>query len=539
MILIFIYVILVLNFSKKERLKKKIMFTQENVCIIITIVLYMAFMLYLGFRYANSSSQSVGDFYLGGRKLGPLVTAMSAEASDMSSWLLMGLPGVAYSTGICDAFWTAAGLGIGTYLNWLIVAKRLRTYTAHIDADTIPDFFERRFKDKSHLLLGISALVIVIFFIPYTASGFSACGKLFSTLFGFDYRAAMIVSAIIIVAYTATGGFMAASTTDLVQSIVMTLALIVIVGFGVGSAGGFDAVSTYANSLDGLISVVSMHDAATGSAVSYGGLLPTFSTLAWGLGYFGMPHVLLRFMAIEKPEKIKLSRRIATIWVFIAMAIAIFIGIIGLAMVHNNAIDPLEDPERVIIAIAMLLSKFGIVPALLAGLVMSGILACTMSTCDSQLLAASSSISENIVRGVFNINLSHKATMIVARVTLVGISVIGVFFALDPDSSVFQIVSFAWAGFGASFGPVVLAALFWKRCNRWGALAGMVGGGAMVFIWKFAIKPLGGLFGIYELLPAFVFAVILMVVVSLLTPAPEQEILDEFNQVRVDNAAIK
>lgn len=515
------------------------MFTQSNICIIITIVLYLAFMLYLGFRYADSSSQSVGDFYLGGRKLGPLVTAMSAEASDMSSWLLMGLPGLAYSTGICDVTWTALGIGIGTYLNWLIVAKRLRTYTEHIGADTVPDFFERRFKDNSHLLLGISAVVIVVFFIPYTASGFSACGKLFSSLFGFDYRIAMIVSAAVIVAYTATGGFMAASTTDLVQSIVMTVALICIVCFGIGEAGGIGNVGDYAASMDGYLSMTNMYDAATNSAVSYGGFLPTFCTAAWGLGYFGMPHILLRFMAIEKPEKIKLSRRIATIWVFIAMAVAIFIGVIGLTMVHEGAISAVTDPERIIIVIAQFMSKFGIVPALLAGLVMAGILACTMSTCDSQLLAASSSISENILRGVFNINLSHKATMIVARVTLVIISIIGAIFALDPESSVFQIVSFAWAGFGASFGPVILAALFWKRCNRWGALAGMLGGGVMVFVWKFAIKPLGGVFNIYELLPAFVFALILMVIVSLITPAPAQDMMDEFNAVRTHSAAIK
>ena len=244
-------------------------------------------------------------------------------------------------------------------------------------------------------------------------------------------------------------------------------------------------------------------------------------------------------MAIEKPEKIKLSRRIATIWVFIAMAVAIFIGVIGLTMVHEGAISAVTDPERIIIVIAQFMSKFGIVPALLAGLVMAGILACTMSTCDSQLLAASSSISENILRGVFNINLSHKATMIVARVTLVIISIIGAIFALDPESSVFQIVSFAWAGFGASFGPVILAALFWKRCNRWGALAGMLGGGVMVFVWKFAIKPLGGVFNIYELLPAFVFALILMVIVSLITPAPDQDMMDEFNAVRTHSAAIK
>ena len=519
----------------KERIC--VMSTQSTVCIVITIVLYLIFMLYLGFRFTKSN-QSVSDFYLGGRKLGPLVTAMSAEASDMSSWLLMGLPGVAYLSGICDAFWTALGLGIGTYLNWLLVAKRLRTYTARVEADTVPDFFERRFRDKSHLLMAISALVIVIFFIPYTASGFSACGKLFSSLFGFDYTAAMIVSAIVIVVYTATGGFLAASTTDLVQSIIMTIALIVIVCFGVSNAGGFDAVSAYATALPGYISVTSMYDAASNSAMSYGGIIPIISTMAWGLGYFGMPHILLRFMAIEKPEKIKLSRRVATIWVFIAMAIAIFIGVIGLSMVNVGVIDALADPERVVIIIAQFLAQFGIVPALLAGLVMAGILACTMSTCDSQLLAASSSISENILHGVFNLQISQKATMVIARVTLVVIAIIAIFFALDPESSVFQIVSFAWAGFGASFGPVVLCALFWKRCNRWGALAGMIGGGAMVFIWKFLIKPMGGLFGIYELLPAFIVGLILLVVVSLITPAPDQDMMEEYDEVMTTSANI-
>ena len=513
------------------------MSTQSTVCIIITIVLYLLFMLYLGIRFTNAN-QSVGDFYLGGRKLGPLVTAMSAEASDMSSWLLMGLPGVAYLGGICDAFWTALGLGIGTYLNWLLVAKRLRTYTAHIEADTIPDFFERRFRDKSHLLMGISALVIVIFFIPYTASGFSACGKLFSSLFGFDYTAAMIVSAAVIIIYTASGGFLAASTTDFIQSIIMTIALIVIVCFGVSNAGGFDAVSAYATSLPGYISVTSMHDAASGAAVSYGGVITTISTLAWGLGYFGMPHILLRFMAIEKPEKIKLSRRVATIWVFIAMAVAIFIGVIALCLSHVGIIGTLEDPERAIIVIAQFLAQFGIVPALLAGLVMAGILACTMSTCDSQLLAASSSISENILHGVFNLNISKKMTMVMARVTLVVIAIIAIFIARDPNSSVFQIVSFSWAGFGGAFGPVVLCALFWKRCNRWGALAGMLGGGATIFIWKFLVKPMGGVFGIYELLPGFLVGLILTVVVSLATRAPDAEIVEEYDEVMTASANI-
>ena len=514
------------------------MSTQSTVCIVITIILYLAFMLYLGFRYTKAN-QSVSDFYLGGRKLGPLVTAMSAEASDMSSWLLLGLPGVAYLSGICEAFWTAVGLGVGTYLNWLLVAKRLRTYTARVDADTIPDYFERRFKDKSHLLLGFSALIIVVFFIPYTASGFSACGKLFSSLFGFNYMGAMVVSALIIIIYTATGGFLAASTTDLVQSIIMTIALIVIVCFGVTQAGGFDAVTAYAGTLPGLISLTHTFDAASAKAVSYGGIIPIVSTLAWGLGYFGMPHVLLRFMAIEKPEKITLSRRIATIWVFIAMAVATFIGIVGLAMVNNATIAAADDPERIIIVISQFLAQFGIIPALLAGLVMAGILACTMSTCDSQLLAASSSISENILHGVFNLKISEKGTMIMARVTLIVIAIIGVFLARDPDASVFRIVSFAWAGFGGAFGPVVLASLFWKRCNRWGALAGMVSGGAMIFIWKFLVRPLGGLFNIYELLPAFIVALILLVVVSLATPAPEAEILEEYDEVMSTSASIK
>jgi sodium/proline symporter len=514
------------------------MSTQSTVCIVITIILYLAFMLYLGFRFTKAN-ETVGDFYLGGRKLGPLVTAMSAEASDMSSWLLMGLPGVAYLSGICEAVWTAIGLGIGTYLNWLLVAKRLRTYTANVGAETIPDYFDRRFKDDSHLLLGISALIIVIFFIPYTASGFAACGKLFSSLFGFNYVAAMIVSAAIIVVYTASGGFLAASTTDLVQSIIMTIALVVIVCFGVTTAGGFDAVSAYSSTLPGFISLTHTFDSGANAAVSYGGFIPILSTLAWALGYFGMPHVLLRFMAIEDPGKIKLSRRIATIWVFIAMGVAIFIGVVGLTMVHENVIGAAEDPERIIIGISQFLAQFGIIPALLAGLVMAGILACTMSTCDSQLLAASSSISENIVHGVLGIKISDKMTMVIARVTLVVISVIAVFFALNPNSSVFRIVSFAWAGFGGAFGPVVLASLFWKRCNRWGALAGMVGGGAMVFIWKFLVRPLGGLFNIYELLPAFIFALILLIVVSLATEAPNAEILKEYDEAMTTAANIQ
>lgn len=501
----------------------------STVCIVLAIVVYLAVLLYLGFRYAKGN-KTVGDYYLGGRKLGPMVTAMSAEASDMSSWLLMGLPGVAYASGLCDVFWTALGLGIGTYFNWLLVARRLRNYSEKINAVTIPDFFERRFHDKSHVLLGLSAVVIVVFFVPYTASGFAACGKLFSSIFGIDYITAMLVSAIVIIAYTAAGGFLAASTTDFIQSIVMTVALISVVCFGIASCGGATEAMKYAGSLDGYLSLFDMHDAATGTATSYGGIITIISTMAWGLGYFGMPHILLRFMAIKDPKKIKLSRRIGSVWVFIAMGVAILIGILARAMTANGSLEALADPERAIIQIATLLAGNGVLPALLAGVILAGILACTMSTCDSQLLAAASSISENMLHGVFHLKMSEKETMLAARLTLLVIAVIGIFFARDPDSSVFGIVSFAWAGFGGAFGPVMLASLFWKRCNTFGAVAGMLGGGVTVFVWHYLIKPIGGVFGIYELLPGFIVGLLLCVAVSLLTPAPEKAVTEEFDE---------
>ncbi len=502
----------------------------EKGCIIIAIAVYMVLLIYLGIKYSKTGS-SVSEYYLGGRKLGPYVTAMSAEASDMSSWLLLGLPGVAYASGICDAFWTALGLGIGTYFNWLFTAKRLRHYTEVTKSVTIPDFFENRFRDKSHILLGLSALVIVVFFIPYVGSGFSACGKLFSSLFGIDYLTAMIVAAVIIIAYTAAGGFMAASTTDFVQSVVMTIALISVVCFGISVCGGTGVINTHAASLDGYMSIISMY--SEDGAVPYGALT-ILSTMAWGLGYFGMPHILLRFMAIEDPSKIRISRRIGTVWVFIAMGVAIFIGIIANTMSYVGAIEKLEDPETAVIVIAHLLASHGVLPALLAGVIMAGILACTMSTCDSQLLAASSSVSENIIHSVLGIEMDEKKKMLLARITLVIIAVIGIIIARDPNSSVFKIVSFAWAGFGGAFGPVMILALFWKRMNAQGAIAGMIGGGAVVFLWKFIVRTkfAGTVLDIYELLPAFITGLLLGIIVSLLTPAPSEEMGKEFDKVR-------
>lgn len=503
-----------------------------NFCIIATIVVYLLAMLAIGFVFSKNNSDSK-DFYLGGRKMGPIVTAMSAEASDMSSWLLMGLPGLAYLTGVANPAWTAIGLGIGTWFNWLIVARRLRRYSANINAITVPEFYSKRYHDNSNVLNAIAALVIIVFFIPYTASGFAACGKLFNSLFGVDYMVAMLISAAVIVGYTIMGGFKAVSTTDLIQSIVMTIALVVVVTFGISKAGGVEAVIDNAKSLPGYLSMKASYDVGTNSSTPYS-FLTIVSTIAWGLGYFGMPHILLRFMAIKDEKKLVLSRRIATIWVFIAMGITIFIGMAGLGMTKAGELGFLSgsSSETIIVEIAGLISRHGVLAAIVAGLILAGILAATMSTADSQMLAAASSVSQNIVQDFFKVKISEKKSLLVARLTIVVISLIGVFLARDPNSSVFNIVSFAWAGFGGAFGAVTLCALFWKRSNKWGALAGMIGGGVMVFVWKYAISRLGGAWSIYELLPAFIFSLILDIVVSLLTKKPDETIAREFEAAK-------
>ena len=399
------------------------------------------------------------------------------------------------------------------------------------NAITIPDFFSRRYHDNKNILMCISAIVIIIFFIPYTASGFAACGKLFSSLFGVDYFVAMIVSAAVILAYTVLGGFLAASTSDFIQSIIMTIALVVVLVFGITTAGGFDAVIENANKLPGYLSLTESYNSVMGTASDYG-IITIISTLAWGLGYFGMPHILLRFMAIEDENKLKISRRIASSWVVISLGVAVIIGVVGYAMSQAGVIENLQstNSETIIVKIADAISQYGIFAALIAGLILAGILASTMSTADSQLLAASSSVSQNLCRGVFKIDLSEKAGLIVARISVILISVVAVFIAKDPNSSVFEIVSFAWAGFGAAFGPVVLFSLFWKRANKYGAFAGMLSGGIMVFVWKYLVRPMGGIVDVYELLPAFIIASIFIVVVSLLTPAPSKEIVDEFEK---------
>ena len=492
------------------------MSTMSTVGILISVVVYLVGMLAIGIVYSKNNNSE--DFYLGGRKLGPIVTAMSTEASDMSAYLLMGVPGLALFCGLAEASWTAIGLALGTYLNWLIVAKRLRLYSEKIHAITIPDFISIRFRDNTKLIETLGALIVIIFFVPYTASGFAACGKLFNSLFGFDYMTSMIVSAAVIVAYCATGGFMAASVTSLIQSIVMTFALIVVLIFGINTAGGVDAVIANAKEIPGYLSLTASTNIQSAQAGSYTPFMIA-STLAWGLGYFGMPHILLHFMAIGDETKLKLSRRVGSIWVVISLGVAVIIGVVGYSMAKAGAIAmpaSQAEAENMIVNASSALAQVGVIPAIIAGVIIAGILAATMSTADAQLLAAASGVTHNILTNVLGVKLSDKKTMLIARITVLAVAVLGIVFASDPNSSIFRVVSFAWAGFGATFGPVMLFALFWKRCNKWGALAGMVTGGVMIFVWKF---------------PAFIISCVVIVVVSLVTAAPEKEIVEEFESV--------
>lgn len=516
--------------------------------ILIAMIVYMAVVIIIGFVFAKRANVNSENYFLGGRTLGPWVTAMSAEASDMSGWLLMGLPGVAYWCGVSDAAWTAIGLAIGTYFNWLIVSKRLRRYSIKANNSiTLPDFFSNRFKEKSKVIMTLSALFILIFFTVYAASCFVTCGKLFSNLFGTSYQSMVVVGAVFVLLYTILGGFLAESVSDFMQSIVMIVALVSVVAIGVVNAGGFTAVIENAGKISGFldffgiaspelvdgVQVVKDGTAQFGEAGKYG-LLTICSTMAWGLGYFGMPQVLLRFMAIREENELRRSRRIAMVWVIISLAVAVFIGIVGrvVSMTNPTALtgDALltnSDAENIFIQLST-----SFLPPLIAGFVMAGILAATISSSDSYLLIAASAVAKNIYQGVAKKNASDKAVMTVSRITLLVIAAIAMVLAFDENSVIFSIVSFAWAGFGATFGPLMLFSLFWKRTTRWGAVAGMVGGAGMVFLWKLVIKPLGGIFGIYELLPAFIFSAICIVLVSLITNEPSEEIMAEFDEVR-------
>ncbi len=508
--------------------------------IMITMIAYMAVVIIIGIAFAKRANKNTDSYFLGGRTLGPWVTAMSAEASDMSGWLLMGLPGVAYWCGISDAAWTAIGLALGTYVNWLITSKRLRRYSEKANAITLPEFFSNRFHEKNKIIMTVAALFILIFFTVYAASCLVTCGKLFSTLFGFDYVPMMIVGAVFVLVYTIIGGFLAESASDFMQAIVMVVALVVIVITGTVAAGGLDAVIDNAKSIPGFFDFFGIATPVTdangvqqsvngeplfGEAGTYG-FLSILSCLAWGLGYFGMPQVLLRFMAIRSERELKSSRRIATVWCVISLIVAVFIGVIGRAL-YPTALTTASESENVFILLAT-----NLLPPILAGLVMAGILAATISSSDSYLLIAASAFSKNIFQGLIHKKASDKQVLVISRITLLVITAIAIVIALDENSVIFNIVSFAWAGFGATFGPLMLMSLFWKRINRWGAIAGMIGGGVMVFVWNLVIRPLGGVWDVYELLPAFLFSCLCIVLVSLLTPAPSEQIQKEFDEVK-------
>ena len=470
---------------------------EDRIQIMITMALYMVVVILIGVAFARRANRNSENYFLGGRSLGPWVTAMSAEASDMSGWLLMGLPGVAYWCGIADAAWTAIGLAAGTYINWLLVSKPLRRYSEKAgNAITIPEFFSNRFHEKNKVVMLIAAAFILIFFTVYASSCFVTCGKLFSTLFGLDYVPMMIAGAVFVFAYTIIGGFLAESASDFMQAVVMFIALVVVVAAGTTAAGGLSAVVNNAKGIPGFFDFFGIASPVTvdgvqqavngipqfGAAGNYGPLT-ILSTLAWGLGYFGVPQVLLRFMAIRHERELTRSRRIATVWVVISLSVAVFIGVVGRTL-YPTDLTTSSSAENVFILLSTRL-----LPPILAGLVMAGILAATISSSDSYLLIAASAFSKNIYQGIVRQEATEKQVLRISRLTLLIVAIIAVIIALDENSVIFTIVSFAWAGFGATFGPLTLFSLFWKRINRAGAIAGMLGGGCTVFLLEAPAPP--------------------------------------------------
>ena len=506
--------------------------------VLFAMLLYFIVVVIIGFIYAKKSNRSTEEYFLGGRSLGPWLTALSAEASDMSGYLLMGLPGLAYFCGANEAVWTAIGLAIGTYLNWKFVAKRLRKYSEVAgNAITIPDFFSNRFHDKKNILMTVAAVIILLFFSIYVGSCFVTCGKLFATLFGLDYATMMVLGALVVFLYTFVGGYLAVSTTDLIQGSIMICALVIVFVGSVAQAGGVENTVAFLNSLPGFLNgtqqAVPIVDAtgnqlivdglpAFGEPTEYG-IIAIISCLAWGLGYFGMPQVLVRFMSVKNSDEIKKSRVIAVVWVVISLFCAVSIGLIGRAVLPTEFLTN-SAAENIFIVLAQMM-----LPSFMCGLVVSGIFAAAMSSSSSYLLISGSAVAENIFRGLIKKNATDAQVMIVARITLVVILLFGIFIAIDENSIIFQVVSYAWAGFGAAFGPLMLLSLYWKRTNLPGAVAGMLTGAIGVVVWHELIKPLGGIFGVYELLPCFFLSLIVIIVVSKLTAEPSKEITDEFD----------
>ena len=488
---------------------------ENNISILFSFIIYLAFMLLIGWIFYRRT-QNLADYILGGRGLNTWVTSMSAQASDMSGWLLLGLPGYAYLAGM-EAGWIAIGLGVGTYLNWKLVARRLRRYTEMAgDSITLPDYFENRFRDRSKILRIVSALFILIFFLIYTSSGFVAGARLFSTVFGLSYPLALLIGAFVIIAYTFLGGFMAVSWTDFFQGTIMFFAVLIVPVMGIQALGGIHSFKLSVQQINPAL--LGLFTGADGKGLS---MVAIISLAAWGLGYFGQPHILARFMAIRSAEKIKRARHIAMVWVIISLAGAVMVGIIG--RVYLKTFLSGVKSETVFMELVNALT-----PPLLAGILLAAILAAIMSTADSQLLVTSSAITEDFYRVLFRKKAGNKELLWVGRLAVLAVAAVAYVIALDPGSSVLGLVAYAWGGFGAAFGPLVLISLFWQRMTRNGALAGIVVGGLTVLIWK---HLQGGLFDMYEIVPGFLFSCLTIFTVSLLDRPPAQSILDEFHRI--------
>ncbi|MEG9297619.1 sodium/proline symporter PutP [Mangrovibacillus sp. Mu-81] len=481
-----------------------------NIETLTSIIIYLVGMLIIGYMAAKLTS-NLSDYVLGGRRLGAGVAALSAGSSDMSGWLMLGLPGAVYASGM-GSIWLAIGLAVGAYLNWQFVAKPFRVYTEVAnDSITVPDFFENRFHDKSKILRVFSAIIILIFFTFYTSSSLVGGAILLEESFNMDYRLALWVGAAVILSYTFFGGFLAASWTDFIQGILMFLALIIIPVVAINELGGWNETVSAVGAIDA--SYLNIYTGAT--------FVGVVSLLAWGLGYFGQPHIIVRFMGIKSTKEIPKARMIGMIWMIVSLFGAIFIGFSGIAYFADS---PLENSETVFIMFSQVLFNPWV-----AGFLLAAILSAIMSTVDSQLLVSSSALAQDFYKAIFRKEASQKEEVLVGRISVVVIAILAIFLGYDRDSKVLELVSYAWAGFGAAFGPVVILSLFWKRMTRNGALAGMITGAATVIIWK---QLSGGLFDIYEILPGFIFATLAIVIFSFVGNGPTKEIQEEFDTVQ-------
>ncbi len=496
---------------------------------------YLFVMLWIGFFFSKKQS-NLGDYYLGGRKMNKWVVALSAQASDMSGWLLMGLPGALYLGGFSEA-WIGIGLLIGTYLNWKIVAQRLRRYSQVCgDSITIPDFICNRFRDKTGASRIIAAVIILVFFTFYTASGFVGAAKLFSTIFPISYSTALWIGAAVVVSYTLLGGYMAVCWTDFIQGSLMFVAIVLVPAIVICDAGGFAATVDSLNEINPFLQSL-FTNASTGKAVGFIGLA---SCMAWGLGYFGMPHILVRFMSINNPAEVKGSRRIAMTWVAISLGAATVIGLVFHLFLKQRGLtlaDVGNDPEKCFMVMINSIFSNGFAARVFAGVLLSAILAAIMSTADSQLLVSASSFTNDIYRRVKK-SASNRELVMISRLAVAAVALVAAFMSMNQESDFFKavmkMVSFAWGGFGAAFGPLILLALFWRRVNLAGAVSGMVVGTVTCFVWKFVLSGYAAdypIFGLYELAPGFVLSFAVTVVVSLLTARPSAEMLAEFDRV--------